>query len=133
MSILGRRVSNKWVTAFAAAMVCAVGLLPVWTKARVTEVVLVASDMAFRLESDPSMPNPVITVPAGETIRVVLKNRDRGMTHDFAVPSLGAATGAIKGDEQDAITFEVPAKPGTYEYVCRPHKLMMKGTLRVTE
>lgn len=133
MSILGKRVSGQWVIAFAAMMVCLAGLLPVWTKGRVREVVLVASDMAFRLESDPSTPNPVITVSAGESVRVVLKNRERGMMHDFAVPSLGAATDAIKSDEQDAVTFDAPATPGTYEYLCRPHTLMMKGTLRVTK
>lgn len=133
MSILGKRVSARWVFAFAAALVGIAGLLPVWTKARVNEVVLVASDMTFRLESDPSTPNPVITVPAGETVRVVLKNRDRGITHDFAVPTLGAATEAIAGDEQDAVTFVVPSTPGNYEYLCRPHTLMMKGTLRVTQ
>ncbi len=132
MSILGKRVSIKWVTALAAAMVCLAGLLPVWTKGRTREVVLVASDMAFRLESDPSTPNPVITVSAGESVRVVLKNRDRGMTHDFAVPSLGAEMDALKSDEEDALTFDAPSTPGVYEYLCRPHKLMMKGTLRVT-
>ena len=26
---------------------------------------------------------------------------------------------------------EVPDKPGTYQYVCNPHMLMMKGTLVV--
>jgi plastocyanin len=29
--------------------------------------------------------------------------------------------------------FEVPTTPGTYEYVCRPHLAMMRGTLRVTQ
>lgn len=133
MSILGKRVSASWVFAFAAALVGTAGLLPVWTKARVNEVVLVASDMTFRLASDPSTPNPVITVPAGETVRVVLKNRDRGITHDFAVPKLGAATEAIAGDEQDTVTFMAPSTPGNYEYLCRPHTVMMKGTLRVTQ
>ena len=132
MSILGKRVSGKTVVALATAMVCLAGLLPVWTKGSAREVVLVASDMTFRLESDPSTPNPVITVSAGETVGIVLKNRDRGMTHDFAVPAIGAEMDALGTDEQEDITFDAPAKPGTYEYVCRPHKLMMKGILRVT-
>jgi plastocyanin len=133
MSIMGRRVSGKWVMTFAAIIVCVVGLLPVWTKGRVREVVLVAQDMTFRLEADPSTPNPVITVSAGETVRVVLKNRDAGMMHDFAVPALGAAMDAVKSEQQQVITFEAPATPGSYEYLCRPHTLMMKGTLRVTK
>ena len=62
-----------------------------------------------------------------------IKNRDGGMSHDFAVPSLDAATNAINSDEQDAVTFDAPATPGTYEYVCRPHTILMKGTLRVTK
>jgi plastocyanin len=132
MSILGKRVSTKWVMTFAAIIVCVAGLLPVWTKERTRDVVLVASDMAFRLEADPSAPNPVITVSAGETVRIVLKNRDGGMMHDFAVPSIGAAMEPIKTGQEQAITFEAPATPGSYEYLCRPHTLMMKGTLRVT-
>lgn len=133
MSILGRRVSKSVVITLVAVLVCLAGLLPVWTTARTHEVVLVASEMAFRLQSDPSTPNPVITVAAGETVRIVLKNRDRGMTHDFSVPALGAAIDPLESDEQAEITFEAPRTPGTYEYMCRPHRLMMKGTLRVTQ
>jgi plastocyanin len=86
--------------------------------------------MAFYIEGD-STANPTIEARAGETLRIVLKNRDRGMTHDFAVPSVEAATQVLKWDEHDEITFDVPSEPGTYEYVCRPHVLMMKGTLKV--
>jgi plastocyanin len=64
-------------------------------------------------------------------LRVILRNRDRGMTHDFAVPTAKAATDALIWNEEDSVTFEVPAEPGVYEYVCRPHLLMMKGTLKV--
>jgi plastocyanin len=132
MSIWGRRVSGKAVAAVAVLFVVVAGLLPVLTKARAREVTLVARDMAFYLEEEAQTPNPVIVAKPGETIRVVLVNRDRGVTHDFAVPAVKASTDLIDWNEQDEVTFDVPDEPGTYEYVCRPHLLMMKGTLRVT-
>jgi plastocyanin len=132
MSILGRRVSGKIVAAVAVLFVTVAGLLPVMTTARAREITFVVRDMAFYLESDAKTPNPVIEARPGETIRVVLMNRDRGMTHDFAVPASEAATKVIDWNEQDEVTFDVPDEPGTYQYLCRPHLLMMKGTLRVT-
>jgi plastocyanin len=128
---MGRKVSVKAVAAFVVLMVAIAGLLPVASKARTREVVLVAKDMAFYVETDPKTPNPVIEVKTGETIRVVLRNRDRGMTHDFAVPAVRAAMDELDWNEEDDLTFEAPDEPGSYEYVCRPHLLMMKGTLRV--
>lgn len=137
MSIWGRRVSVKAVVVVAAFFVAVVGLLPVMTlplgeSARPREVTLIARDMAFYLASEPETANPVIEARAGERLRVVLRNRDRGMTHDFSVPAVEAATGTLSWNEEEQVTFEVPHEPGTYEYVCRPHLLMMKGTLRVT-
>jgi plastocyanin len=132
MSIWGRRVSGKAVAAVAVLFVLVAGLLPVLTKARAREVTLVARDMAFYLEEEGTTPNPVIVAKPGETIRVVLVNRDWGVTHDFALPAVEASTDLIDWNEQDEVTFDVPDEPGTYEYVCRPHLLMMKGTLRVT-
>ena len=132
MSIWGRKVSKKVVAGVAVLFIAVIGLLPVTTKARAREVTLVAKDMAFYLEDDATAANPVIETKAGETIRVVLLNRDRGMTHDFALPASDAVIEALQWNENGEVTFEVPREPGTYEYVCRPHLLMMKGTLRVT-
>ena len=133
MSILGRRLSAKVVMAWVGAMVCAGGLIPVLTEGAPThEFELVAKDMAFYAGSDGAA-NPVLEVRAGETVRVVLKNLDRGMMHDFAVPAVGAATEPVSWNDDETITFEAPKNPGTYEYVCRPHLAMMKGTLRVTQ
>ena len=131
MSILGRTVSAKMVAAIAGLLVAVVGLLPVMTKSRAREVTLVARGMAFYVESDTKTPNPVIDVEAGETIRIVLLNRDRGMTHDFAVPALDAATDLLGWNERGEVTFQAPDAPGTYEYLCRPHLLMMKGRIIV--
>lgn len=132
MSIWGRRVSPTVVAAVVVLFVSVAGLLPVMSKPRAREITLVAKDMAFYRDGDGTSANPVIEARSGETIRVVLVNRDRGITHDFAVPAVEASTDAIDWSERDEVTFDVPSKPGTYEYVCRPHLLMMKGTLRVT-
>ena len=130
MSILGRKISAKWVAAFAIAMVVG-ALLPVMTKTPGREITLVARDMAFYLEGDYTRPNPDIELKAGEHVRIVVRNEERGMTHDFAAPAVGASVGLLEWKEQGEVTFEVPATPGTYEYVCRPHMLMMKGVLKV--
>ena len=131
MSILGRKVSGKAVAGIAALLV-AVSLLPLVSSSPAREVTLVVRDMTFYLESDPYTPNPTIEVTAGERVRIVLRNEDRGMTHDFAVPAVAAATSLIDWRESDDVTFDVPSAPGTYEYVCNPHRLMMRGTIRVT-
>jgi plastocyanin len=106
-------------------------LLPVVTASPVREVTLVARGMAFYLESDPQTPNPTLVVRAGERVRVVLRNEDRGMTHDFAVPALDTGMDLLRWNEAGEVTFTVPSRPGTYEYVCNPHRLMMAGAIRV--
>lgn len=130
MSIWGRRVSVKVVAAAAALMVIA-ALLPVMTRSADREVTLVARGMSFYLESDHRTPNPALTFKAGETVRIVLKNQDRGMTHDFAAPALDAGMGLLNWNEEDSTTVDVPSEAGTYEYFCNPHRLMMRGTITV--
>jgi plastocyanin len=87
--------------------------------------------MAFYLETDLETPNPTIQVKAGERVRVVVRNEDRGLTHDFAVPVAGALMNEITWNQSGEVVFDVPEVPGTYEYVCQPHRLMMRGTIRV--
>ena len=130
MSILGRNVSIRTVAAAAVLMVF-VALLPVLTHEPAREMTLVARGMAFYLENDPATANPTLELKAGERVRVTLRNEERGMTHDFAVPAVDKGTKFLDWNESDDITFEVPTTPGTYEYVCRPHLLMMRGTIRV--
>jgi plastocyanin len=131
MSIWGRRISTEPLAIVAVVFMVAMGVARALLGENAREVTLVAKDMAFYLEGDSTRANPVIEARAGERLRVILKNRDRGMTHDFVVPSLRAATDVIKWNEDDEVMFEVPSQPGTYEYVCQPHLLMMKGTLVV--
>jgi plastocyanin len=130
MSILGRHVSGKLV-AFAIAVLSVGALLSAMSGERPREIVLVAKGMAFYLESDPATPNPTLRVAAGERVRIVFRNEDRGMRHDFAVPALGAALDLIGTGQTAGVTLDVPATAGTYEYFCRPHQLMMHGTIEV--
>ena len=130
MSILGHKVSTK-VLATAAALMLLAALLPALTPGPTREIHLVVRGMAFYLESDPTTPNPTIQVKAGERVRVVVKNDDRGLTHDFAVPAVGAAMKEITWSQTGDVVFNVPDKAGTYEYVCQPHRLMMRGTIQV--
>jgi plastocyanin len=130
MSIYGRQVP---VPALAALVVLLVvgGLLPVLSSTPAQEIVLVADGMAFRVEGGPASANPVIEVRAGEIVRIVLRNEERGMQHDFAVPALGVALDLVAWTDQRTLTFVAPSEPGDYEYICRPHQLMMRGVLRV--
>jgi len=130
MNILGREVSTKVIAVVAGVMLLA-ALLPALSNTPTREVTLVAKGLAFYLESDLSTPNPTLEVKAGERLRVVLRNQDRGMTHDFAVPAVDAVSKNINWNESGEVVFDVPDTPGTYEYVCRPHSLMMRGMIRV--
>jgi plastocyanin len=133
MSILRCKISSKFAVSLAL-LTAGAALLPVMTvmtTSRPREITLVAKDMTFYLEGD-ATPNPVIEVKAGETLHVVLRNQERGIVHGFAVPAVKVATDFLRWNEEAGITFEAPATPGTYAYVCQPHLLMMKGTLRVT-
>jgi plastocyanin len=132
MSIWGVRVSWK-LAAIAVISVIAGAVIPLAMRPPAREITLVVRGMTFFLENDLHTPNPTIEVKAGEHVRIVLRNDDRGFTHDFAVPTLNVAVDAINWNESDDVVIDVPKMPGTYEYVCQPHALMMRGTLRVTQ
>jgi len=130
MSILGRRVSRKMIAAMTG-MLLLVALLPALSSTPTLQLTLVAKGMAFYLEDDLNTPNPTIDVKAGQRVRIVVKNQDRGLVHDLAVPVVRALTKDLTWNQAGKVTFTAPKTPGTYEYFCQPHKLMMKGTIRV--
>jgi plastocyanin len=130
VSIWGHRVSAKLVAMGVVFVVIGAALLAV-SRVPEREIVLVARGMAFYLEDDPGTPNPTITVKAGERVRVVLRNEDRGFVHDVAVPAVDAAVDQVSWNDASATTIEMPSTPGAYEYFCRPHRLMMHGTIVV--
>jgi plastocyanin len=130
MSILGQRISRKAIAALAAVLLLAT-LLPALSSTPTREVTLVVKGMAFYLEDDFTTPNPVIEVQAGERVRIVVKNQERGLTHDFAFPAAGAVMEELTWNQTGQVGFEAPTTPGTYEYFCQPHRFMMKGIIKV--
>ena len=95
---------------------------------------LIARDMAFYLPGDPT-PNPRLIAGRSEELRITLRNEDRGMAHDLAVPSGNGspkATPVLRGAGTSAeFTVRVPDQPGEYEYLCNLHARMMRGVLAV--
>ena len=106
-------------------------LVPALSSTPTREVRLVVNGMAFYMDGDLETPNPTIEVRAGERVRLVVQNNDRGLTHDFAVPALRRASRAIEWSQSTEIAFDAPESPGDYDYVCQPHRMMMRGTIRV--
>jgi plastocyanin len=130
MSVLGHRVSAKAIAAMTVMMLV-IALLPALSSTPRREVTLVVKGMAFYLENDLKTPNPMIDIKAGERVRIVIKNQDRGLTHDFAFPASKALSKELTWNQTDDVSFRAPKTPGTYEYYCQPHRLMMKGIIRV--
>ena len=130
MSILGRKVPVKAIGGMVLVMILA-AMIPALSGTPNREIVLVVKGMSFYLEGDPLTPNPTLQVKAGERVRVVVHNQDRGLTHNFAVPALNVELDPMRSNESGDVMFEAPDAPGTYEYICRPHQLMMRGTIRV--
>lgn len=134
MSIMGREVSRRAVAAISLLMLGLVGaIVTAVAPAPAREITLVARDMAFYLEDDPATPNPTLRIQPGERVRLVLRNADRGYTHDVAVPALGIATRLTNWNASVHMTFVAPERPGVYDYVCQPHALMMRGVLEVDD
>lgn len=130
MSIMGRRIPIRVILLVAACLIVGT-LIPVMSRSEAREIHLVVRDMAFYLADDPGTANPTITVKAGETVRLVVRNDDRGLKHDFALPVADASTKTLAFGERGEVTLTVPSQPGTYEYVCRPHRAMMRGLIKV--
>jgi plastocyanin len=94
------------------------------------EIRMVVRNMTFYIEGQ-SDPNPTLRLRAGETVRLVLRNDDAGMTHDFAIPDWKAATKWIEGGQEATVTFRAPDQRSSQTYNCQPHALMMRGTILV--
>ena len=94
------------------------------------EIVLVARDMTFYLDGG-SAENPTLRLKPGEDVRLVLRNEEPGVVHDFAVSAWKVGTRRLQARERDTVTFCVPETPGHYEYLCNPHASMMRGIIEV--
>jgi plastocyanin len=96
----------------------------------VREIRLVARGMTFYLEGAAEA-NPTLRLHAGETVRLVLRNEDRGMKHDFTVPEWDAATALVAGMRDGSVVVTAPARGTRTGYYCTPHQETMKGTIVV--
>ena len=95
------------------------------------EIVLVARNMAFYLDGNPT-PNPTLRVEAGERITLVLRSEDAGITHDFAIKTWSVGTSFLTGKGAVSVSFRVPDRTdGPQEYVCSAHSVMMKGSIEI--
>jgi plastocyanin len=94
------------------------------------EIHLVAKDMTFYVEGEQT-PNPTLLTRPGERIRLVLRNVDAGMSHNFTIGSWSVHTRLLKGKGIDSIEFVVPSTRGAHNYSCTPHSDMMGGTIEV--
>lgn len=128
------RLITAAVIALGSLAVLAMTLLPTLASPPsdgLHEIRLVVRDMNFYVEGE-SQPNPTLSVRAGQQVRLVLKNEDPGMRHDFVVNAWQVGTRVLEDrGEQDTITFRAPSEPGEQVYHCTPHAKMMRGTIRV--
>jgi len=95
------------------------------------EIVLVVRGMAFYLDGQFETVNPTLRFRAGERVRVVVRNEEPGVTHNFAVPAWKVKTRELHGGGADGVEFVVPAAPGRQDYQCTPHSTMMRGTIEI--
>jgi plastocyanin len=121
----------------AGAALVVTALLPILASSRAAatpsprEIRIVVRDMTFYVEGQDE-PNPTLRVRAGEQIRLVLRNEDRGMSHDFAVTSWRVMTPLVTArGAETAVVFRVPQRRGTYTYSCTPHATIMQGDIQV--
>ena len=123
------RVGLVVITAIVLA-----ALLPIIGASRETndvrEVRLVARDMTYYVEGQ-DQPNPTLTFRAGERVKLVLRNEDDGMLHDFKVRAWEIGTGTIDGKGADSVTFTVPRLRGSHVYSCTPHPSSMRGAIEI--
>jgi FtsP/CotA-like multicopper oxidase with cupredoxin domain len=132
MSFWGTRESAKLIGTAVVVMLLGAFAFAL-TRPAPRDITLVVRGMAFYLEDGDGLPNPTIQLKAGERVRITLRNEERGIRHDFAVPSMQEALEPIGWNEAAAVTFVVPDTAGSYDYWCRPHMLMMRGKIIVHE
>lgn len=129
MSIVNKAMRAVVLGAIALGVAA---LIPIMALSRESEreLRIVVLDRAFYLEGQ-TQANPTLALRAGERVRLVLRNEDDGMRHDFAIRAWGVAVPPIEGRGQRAITFRVPDRHGQTTYNCTPHPVSMRGAITV--
>ena len=113
-----------------AAIASAGAVVPhiVASREQVHEIRLVAKNMTYYANGNQD-PNPPLRLVPGEQVRVIFRNDDRGMTHDFGIPTFGVGTGIVEFGTEKSVTFKVPDNPSGATYICTPHSAMMSGRI----
>jgi plastocyanin len=85
-------------------------------------IVLSAKGYAFHDSTAPAIDNPPLRLRAGERVRVVLRNEEKGgVEHNFKIPGLDVrCSKKVPAGEEGAVEFTVP-KDGLYTYTCCSH------------
>ena len=128
------RRTRRFITGLGAALLLAMVTLPSVVADPAPpprEIVLVARNMAFYLDGNPT-PNPTLRLKAGERVNLVLRSEDAGITHDFAVKAWAVGTAFLSGKGVASVTFVVPDRARQpQQYACTAHAAMMQGVIEV--
>ena len=125
--------SKSGIAAGAAALLLVCGVVGAAVLPRVAparEIRLVARDMTYYVEGQ-SAPNPGLRIARGEKVRIVLRNEDPGMTHDFTVSAWNLRMPPVAAGEEARLAFSAPSEAGAAAYACSPHGQTMRGTMTV--
>jgi plastocyanin len=119
----GRAIVSIVLAAAGVLAVAAQGTSP-------RDVHMVVRNMTYYLDGS-GEPNPTLRLRPGEKVRIVLRNEDAGMHHDFVVPDWDAATGLVAGKREAGVVIQAPSHAGRTIYHCTPHAQTMRGTILV--
>ena len=117
----GARLAGRAIVALMLVVVAiaAVGRVTYESPvAQADDIQLTAADVEFSTD--------VIEASSGE-VSVFVENNDAAL-HTFTVEGLDVDL-QVPGGSTARVTFE--ATPGSYEFICKPHADLMKGTLEV--
>src|SRR5918993_3575459 len=96
------------ITGGVAAGVCAIALsagapsASEWRGTPDREIQVVARGMTFYVDGRAEA-NPALRVRRGERVRIVFRNEDAGMKHDFVIPAWDVETKTLAGKGQTSV------------------------------
>ena len=93
-------------------------------------ITLVTRNMAFYLDGGDT-PNPVLTMRAGEIVRIILRNEDAGIAHNFEVAAWDQTIPPLRRGQTASTVINVPDSHGRHVYLCGPHAALMRGIIEV--
>ena len=133
MSSTARAASIAGTAFLVAACLALVFVIPrsVATSSEETRVIhLVVRQMTYYVNGHAD-PNPTLRIRRGERVRIVVRNEDSGMKHDFGIDDWQLRTRPIDGVGEARLEFVAPSAAGFVTYSCTPHGAMMHGTIQI--